>query len=159
MSQPSRVLNYLLIIVGGACLLSGILFVYMILGKLGIIWTPYTCLTDILGQASTPAGRYFETSGTSCSGVGKGPYEISVFASRIRRGKKALIFKYEAMDDGSRDAEPVIVPTDDGAVRISVKHVAAIICQSRHWDTLAVTYDVGRVVDFPGGPWPECPAD
>lgn len=133
-----------------------ILFVYMILGSLGFVWTPYTCLTDVLGQTSTPAGHYFEVSQTSCAGLGKGPAEISVFASKGKRGRKAPIFKYERMSDGSRDAEPVITFFDNRTVRISVKHVAMVICRSRHLENLIIEYDIGRIViDAYDGP-PEC---
>ena len=158
MPQPSRIITYVLLFIGGACLLSIVLFVYMILGKLGLVWTPDTCLTDALGQVSTSAG-YFATSQTSCSAIAKGETDISVVASQTKQGKKTLIFKYERMHDGSRDAEPVIALVDGRTARISVKHVGSIICRNGHWDTLAVEYDIGRIVDFPGGPWPECPQD
>jgi hypothetical protein len=46
-----------------------------------------------------------------------------------------------------RDTEPVVTSVNDRAVRISVKHVAMIICRTRRWETLAVEYDIGRVVD------------
>ncbi|CAN5814744.1 hypothetical protein BH11PSE3_BH11PSE3_36490 [soil metagenome] len=139
-------------------MLSSLLFVYMILGSLGLVWTPYTCLTDVLGRASTPAGHYFEASETSCSGVGKGPYEISIFASKTRRGTKALIFRYEPTNEG-RDTEPVITPIDDRAIRISVKHVAMIICRNRRWNSLTVEYDIGRVFDTYVTPPGECAQD
>ena len=135
-------------------------WLWMMLGNFGVVWSPYTCLTDPLGKTSDPAGFRFLVSQTTCSGIGKGPTEVSVFASKtglMRR--RTLIFKYESMADDSRDAEPVIEPSVDGTVRISVKHLAMIICQSTRWETLAVAYDIGRVVDFPGGPWPECPHD
>ncbi|MPZ32395.1 MAG: hypothetical protein GEV13_15585 [Rhodospirillales bacterium] len=159
MPRLSTLLKYLAAFISGALVLSGILFVYMLLGAIGFVWTPYTCLTDVLGQASSPAGHYFEVSQTSCSGIGKGPAEISVFASKSKRGKKALIFKYERMHDGSRDAEPVITAVDDRTIRISVKHVAMIICRTRRWETLAVEYDIGRVIDSYVDPPGECAQD
>jgi hypothetical protein len=152
-------LECLALFVGGACLLSALLFVYMILGMLGIIWTPCTCLTDMLLQRSTPQGYYFEASQTSCSGVGKGPAGISVFASKAKGGKKALIFEYERMNDDSRDAEPAVTLVDDRTVRIAVKYVAEIICKSRNWDALAVKYDIGCVVDTDGNPPAACVRD
>src|SRR5215213_11436523 len=155
MPRLSTFLKYLAAFIGGALVLSGILFVYMLLGAIGFVWTPYTCLTDVLGRASSPAGHYFEVSETSCSGIGKGPAEISVFASKSKRGKKALIFKYEPMNDG-RDTEPVVTSVDDRAVRISVKHVAMIICRTGRWETLAVEYDIGRVVHTYVNPPGEC---
>src|SRR5882757_6301107 len=127
MPRLSTVLKYLAAFIGGTLVLSGLLFVYMLLGAVGLVWTPYTCLTDVLRQTSTPAGHYFEATETSCSGLGKGPAEISVFAAMSKRGKKALIFKYEPMNDGW-DTEPVVTSVDDRTVRISVKHVAMIIC-------------------------------
>jgi hypothetical protein len=61
------------------------------------------------------------------------------------------------MSDGSRDAEPVVTSLDDHTIRISVKHIAAIICSSRRWETLAIEYDIGRVVDTDDGKPPgEC---
>jgi len=158
MPRLSTFLKYLAAFIGGALVLSGILFVYMLLGAIGFVWTPYTCLTDVLGRASSPAGHYFEVSETSCSGIGKGPAEISVFASKSKRGKKALIFKYEPMNDG-RDTEPVVTSVDDRAVRISVKHVAMIICRTGRWETLAVEYDIGRVVHTYVNPPGECTQD
>ncbi len=159
MPQLSTLLKYLLAFIGGGFVVFSILFVYMILGSLGFVWTPYTCLTDVLDQTSTPAGYYFEVSETSCAGLAKGPAEISVFASKGKRGRRALIFKYDRMHDGSRDAEPVITSIDDRTIRISVKHVAMIICRTGRWEALAVEYDIGRVVDTyidsPG----ECPRD
>jgi len=157
--RPSTLLKYLAAFIGGGVVVFSILFVYMILGSLGFVWTPYTCLTDVLGQTSTPAGHYFEVSQTSCAGLGKGPAEISVFASKGKRGTKAPIFKYEPMSDGSRDAEPVITPIDDRTVRISVKHVAMIICRTGRWETLAVEYDIGRVVHTYVDPPGECTRD
>jgi hypothetical protein len=124
----------------------------MILGSLGFVWSPYACLTDVLGRVRTPAGRYFEASQTTCSALAKGATEISVFASQTSRRKKALIFKYERMNDGSRNAEPTITPIDDRIIRISVKHVAEIICQSRRWGAWTIEYDIGRVVDDFGPP-------
>lgn len=159
MSQPSTLLKYLAAFIGGGFVVFGILFVYMILGSLGFVWTPYTCLTDVLGQTSTPAGHHFEVSETSCAGLAKGPAEISVFASKGKRGRKALIFKYERMHDGSRDAEPVIMSVDDRTIRISVKHVAMIICRTGRWEVLAVEYDIGRVVDAYVDPPGACPRD
>lgn len=159
MPRPSTLLRYLVIFISGAVVLSSILFLYMIMGAIGFVWTPWTCLTDVLGQTSGQAGHYFEVSETSCSGIGKGPAEISVFATKHRRGKKTLIFKYESMSDGSRDAEPVVTSIDDRTVRISVKHVAMIICLTRRWETLAVEYDIGRVVRSYVNPPGECPRD
>jgi hypothetical protein len=160
MPRPSTVLKYLAVFIVGAFVLSGILYVYMLLGAIGLVWTPYTCLTDVLGQTSSHAGHYFEVSQTSCSGIGKGPAEISVFASKDTRGKKALIFKYESMSDASRDAEPVVEAVDDRTVRISVKHVAMIICRSTRWGPLAVEYNIGRVVRAgDGSPQGECPTN
>lgn len=146
MSKPSSLFKYLAAFIGGALVLSSALYVYMILGALGFVWTPYTCLTDVLGQTSGPAGHFSQVSESSCSGVGKGPAYISVFASKAKGQRKSLIFKYEAMHDGSRDAEPVITFIEDRTVRISVKHVAMIVCRSRRWDTLAIEYDIGRIV-------------
>src|SRR5689334_20642175 len=108
MPKPSSLSNSPAAFIGGALVLSSALYVYMILGALGFVRTPYTCLTDVLGQTSDPAGHFFEVSESSCSGVGKGPAYISVFASKAKGQRKSLIFKYEAMHDGSRDAEPVI---------------------------------------------------
>jgi hypothetical protein len=161
MPRPLILLRYLAVFIGGALVLSSILYVYMILGAIGFVWTPWTCLTDVLRQTSSPSGHYFEASETSCSGIGKGPAEISVFAAKKRRGKKVLIFKYEAMPDGSRDAEPIVTSVDDRTIRISVKHVAMIICHSKRWEALAIEYDIGRVVDEPddGKPPGECPRD
>jgi hypothetical protein len=144
--QPSTLLKYLAAFIGGGFVVFSILFLYMILGSLGFVWTPHTCLTDMLGQTSTPTGLHFEVSQTSCAGLAKGPAEISVFASKGKRGRKALIFKYEAMHDGSRDAEPVVTSIDDRTIRISVKHVAMIICRTGRWETSTVEYDIGRVV-------------
>jgi hypothetical protein len=205
MPKPSPILTQIVIFIGGAGLLGGVFFVYTILGSLGLVWTPYTCLTDLVGKASTPAGHFaagvisvivaayplnwlwmmlgtfgvvwspynclteplgktsdpagfrFLISQTTRSGIGKGPTEVSVFASKtglMRR--RTLIFKYESMADDSRDAEPVIEPSVDNTVRISVKHVAMIICQSTHRETLAVAYDIGRVVRSSGRPLGEC---
>lgn len=161
MQRLLTLLKYLAMFIGGAFVLSGILYAYMILGALGFVWTPWTCLTDVLGQTSSQAGHYFETSLTSCSGLGKGPAEISVFAAKNRRAKKALIFKYEPMYDGSRDAEPIVTSIDDRTIRISVKHVGMIICRSGRWEALAIEYDIGRVADEPddGKPPGECPRD
>lgn len=104
-------------------------------------------------------GVYFEVSETSCSGLGKGPADISVFASRTKRNRRTLIFKYERMHDGSRDAEPVITSTDDRTIRISVKHVAMIICRRGQRENLTIEYDIARiVVEAYDGP-PECKAN
>jgi hypothetical protein len=70
-----------------------------------------------------------------------------------------LIFKYERMHDGSRDAEPVVTTVDDRTIRISVKHIAMIICRSKHWEGLTIEYDIGRVVDNYVDPPGECAQD
>lgn len=159
MPRPSTLLKYLAAFIGGGFVVFSLLFLYMILGSLGFVWTPYTCLTDVLSQTSTAAGHYFEVSETSCAGLAKGPAEISVFASKGKRGRKALIFKYERMHDGSRDAEPVVTFIDDRTVRISVKHIAMIICRTSRWETVDVEYDVGRVVYAYINPPGECAQD
>jgi hypothetical protein len=151
-----KLVKYIAVIIGGGLVLLCALFVYMLLGAIGLVWTPYTCLTDVLEQAAIAQGRYFEVSETSCSGLGKGPADISVFASRTKRDRGTLIFKYERMHDGSRDAEPVITSTDDRTIRISVKHVATIICRSGQWENQTIEYDIARiVVEAYDGP-PEC---
>jgi hypothetical protein len=147
MPKSSTFLKYFAGFAGGALVLSIVFFFYMILGAIGLVWTPYTCLTDVLAETSTSPGHYFEVSQTSCSGIGKGAAEISVFASKARRGRKVLIFKYERMNDGSRDAEPVVTPVDDRTTRISVKHIARLICRAERWEALAIEYDIGRVVE------------
>ena len=159
MPRLSTLLKYLAMFIGGALVLSIFLFIYMILGAIGFVWTPYTCLTDVLGQTSSRAGHYFEVSETSCSGLGKGPAEISVFASKNKRGKKTLIFKYERMHDGSPDAEPVVTTVDEHTIGISVKHIAMIICRSKHWEGAAIEYNIGRVVDDYVDPPRECAKD
>lgn len=63
------------------------------------------------------------------------------------------------MHDGSRDAEPVVAAVDDRTIRISVKHIAMIICRTGHWQTLVVDCDIGRVVDSYVDPPGECPRD
>lgn len=158
MPKPATFLKYFAVFAGGAVVLFVVFFVYMILGAIGLVWTPYTCLTDVLEQTFTSSGHYFEVSQTSCSGIGKGSAEISVSASKTKRGKKVLIFKYESMHDGSRDAEPVITPVDDRTIQISVKHIASLICRVERWEALTVEYDIGRVVE--GNPSPrECVQD
>ncbi len=129
--------------------------IYLFVASFGLIWTPYTCLTDVHGRFSGPSGVRFEISETSCSIVAKGPSEISVFVSKANWRKKTLLFKYVSMDDGSSDALPVVTPIDEHTVQISVKHVASIVCRTDKWGTLAVRYNVGVVVDpgedLPGG--------
>lgn len=159
MPQPSTLLKYLAALIGGGFIVFGILFVYMILGSLGFVWTPYTCLTDILGQTFTPAGHYFEVSQTSCAGLAKGPAEISVFAAKGKRARKTLIFRYEPMHDGSRDGEPVVTSIDDRTIRISVKHIEKVICRAARWETLAVEYDIGRAFYTYLNPPGECAQD
>ena len=129
--------------------------IYLFLASFGLIWTPYTCLTDVRGRFAGPSGARFEVSETSCSMFAKGPSEISVFVSRANWRGKTLLFKYVMMHDGSSDALPVVTPIDDRTVQISVKHVASIVCRTGKWRTLAVRYNVGVVVDpgdgLPGG--------
>lgn len=160
MPRLHTLLKCLVAFIAGGVVLFSILYAYMILGAIGFVWTPWTCLTDVLWRTSSQAGHYFEASETSCSGIAKGPTEISVFAAKNRRAKKALIFKYEAMAEGSR-GEPFITSIDDRTIRVSVKHVAMIICRSRRWEAFAIEYDIGRVVDEPddGKPPGECPRD
>ena len=121
--------------------------IYLFLASFGLIWTPYTCLTNVLGGFSGPSGVRFEISETSCSIVAKGPGEISVFVSKANWRKKTLLFKYEAMHDSSSDALPVVTSVDEHTVQISVKHVASIVCRTDKWGTLAVRYNIGLVVD------------
>lgn len=151
-----KLLKYVAAIIGGGLVLLIAFFVYMLLGAIGLVWTPYTCLTDVLEQGSIAQGHYFEVSERSCSGLGKGPAEISVFVSETKRAKKTLIFKYERMHDGSRDAEPIITSTDDRTIRISVKHVASINCRSGRWKNQTVEYDIGRIIVEAYDGSPEC---
>jgi len=129
--------------------------IYLFVASFGLIWTPYTCLTDVRGRFSDPSGVRFEISETSCSMFAKGPSEISVFVSKANRRKKTLLFKYVMMHDGSSDALPVVTSIDEHTVQISVKHVASIVCRTGKWGTLAVRYNIGLVVDpgegLPGG--------
>ncbi len=129
--------------------------IYLFLASFGLIWTPYTCLADVDGRFSGPAGVRFEVSETSCSIVAKGPSEISVFVSEANGRKKALLFKYVSMHDSSSDALPVVTAIDDHTVQISLKHAASVICRTDKWGALAVRYDIGVVVDpgagLPGG--------
>jgi hypothetical protein len=115
----------------------------MILSKLGIIWTPFTCLTDELGQTSTPAG-YLEASQINCSAIAKEASEISVFASKTKRGKKTLIFKYKRANDDSRNAEPVIEIVKDDTVRITVGLMETMVCRRERWERLTIEYRIGR---------------
>ena len=71
--------------------------IYLFLASFGLIWTPYTCLTDVHGRFSGPSGVRFE---------------ISVFVSRANWRGKTLLFKYESMHDGSSDALPVVTSID-----------------------------------------------
>ena len=121
--------------------------IYLFLASFGLIWTPYTCLTDVRGGFSGPSRVRFEISETSCSMFAKGPSEISVFVSKANWRKKTLLFKYVLMHDSSSDALPVVTPVDEHTVQISVKHVASIVCRTDKWGTLAVRYNIGLVVD------------
>lgn len=129
--------------------------IYLFVASFGLIWTPYTCLTDVRGRFSGPSGVRFESSETSCSMFAKGPSELSVFVSKANWRRKTLLFKYVMMHDGSSDALPVVTSVDEHTVQISVKHVASIVCRTDKWGTLAVRYNVGVVVDpgdgLPGG--------
>ena len=136
-----RVLTYFLIVVGGTCLVSGVFFVYMILSKLGIIWTPFSCLTDELGQISTSAG-YFE---------------ISLVASKTKREKKALIFKYKRANDDSPSAEPAIEIVNNDTIRITVTFVETIICRRERWENVAIQYRIGREFEPAESPPRNCP--
>ena len=151
-----RALNYFLIVVGGTCLVAGMFFVYMLLSKLGIIWTPFTCLTDEVGQLSTSAG-YFEASQTTCSAIAKGPTVISLVASKTKRGKKTLIFKYVRAYDDSPSAEPAIETVDNDTVRITVTFVGRIICRREHWENVAIQYRIGQEFEAAVSPLPSCP--
>ena len=151
-----RVLTYFLIVVGGTCLVSGVFFVYMILSKLGIIWTPFSCLTDELGQISTSAG-YFEASQTNCSAIAKEPSEISLVASKTKREKKALIFKYKRANDDSPSAEPAIEIVNNDTIRITVTFVETIICRRERWENVAIQYRIGREFEPAESPPRNCP--
>lgn len=156
MSKLLSAAKILLGVLGAAAALFIVFVAWLILGTFGVVWSPFNCLTDIIEKMSGMSGHDFLISQTTCAGIGKGPAEISVFASEAKR--RALIFKYERMHDGSRDAEPVVTPVDDRTVRISVKHVAMVICRAERWDTLAIEYGIGRVVE--GDPSPrECVQD
>ena len=135
---------------------GAVFVIYLFLAFVGIAWSPYTCLTDTAKGISGPSGHGFEISETSCSGVGKGPSEISVFVSRADPRKKALLFKYEAMHDGNPDALPIITTVDERTAKITVKHVASIICRTGKWQTLTIDYSIGRVVDAGEGAPNEC---
>lgn len=52
-----KLVKYIAVIIGGGLVLLCALFVYMLLGAIGLVWTPYTCLTDVLEQAAIAQGR------------------------------------------------------------------------------------------------------
>jgi len=141
----------------GGVIIGGALYFYLLLGSIELVWSPYTCLTREYEQTMTLPQHSFRVIEESCSTIAKGPSEISVFAKRFDRAwGKTLLFKYERMNDGSADAEPVLSPGANGGVRISVKHVAEIVCLRWHWGGLEIEYDIGRVVDTEPWPPPEC---
>ena len=74
--------------------------IYLFVASFGLIWTPYTCLTDVRGRFSGPSGVRFEISETSCSMFAKGPSEISVFVSRANlRDSVTLNLRYYLTSD------------------------------------------------------------
>jgi hypothetical protein len=68
--------------------------VYLYLAAIGLIWTPYTCITDTIQEIANLSGYDFKVTETSCSTIAKTGF-VSVYISRDHRNKPILLFKYD----------------------------------------------------------------
>jgi hypothetical protein len=118
--------------------------VYLYLAAIGLIWTPYTCLTDTIQEIANLSGYDFKVTETSCSTIAKTGF-VSVYISRAQRNNPILLFKY---DPAGVVPYPSITVSDMRYVTIAVPVVSEIILQRHKWQEVSIDYDIGNVI-FP----------
>jgi hypothetical protein len=124
----------------------GVLYFY--LAAIGLIWTPYTCLTDTIQEIANLSGYDFKVTETSCSTIAKTGF-VSVDISLAHRNKPILLFKY---DPAGVVPYPSITVSDMRHVTITVPVVSEVILERYEWrsvsGTVSADYRIGRVI-FP----------
>jgi len=101
-----------------------------------------TC--DNAGMNFGGSGFDFEISETDCDTLAKDA-SISVFATRVGRANKTLVFKYGP--DGVDDL-PVITSMDQHEVQISIEKISDQMYRLDHLPDLAIAYKIG-VIEYP----------
>jgi hypothetical protein len=119
---------------------------YFYLAAIGLIWTPYTCLTDTIQEISDLSGYDFKVTETSCTTIGNDT-SVSVYISPTGRKKAVLLFKY---DPAGVVPYPSITVSDMRHVIITVPIVSEVILERHEWrsvsGTVSVDYHIGRVI-------------
>jgi len=138
-------------------LVIGIAWSWLQLGSIRPAWPLFTCTTTFQERVTGVSGHDFEVNEVLCSESGKEPSDVSIFAARTgSTPRRALVFRYARLQDGSPDTWPVIMPVEHGAVRFFVGHVASVACRTRRWDGLLLEYDIARVAHPASAAPPEC---
>jgi hypothetical protein len=124
----------------------GVLYFY--LAAIGLIWTPYTCITDTIQEISNLSGYDFKVTETNCTTIGNDT-SVSVYISPTGRKKAVLLFKYAP---AGTDPYPTIAVSEGRSVSITVPVVSEVILERYEWrsvsGTVSVDYHIGHVM-FP----------
>ena len=96
--------------------------IYLPLGWIGVVWTPYSCITEELGRLAGVSGFNFEIIETDCVWPGSNPI-VSVYVSRPGRVNKTLLMEYGPVNE---ETLPVISSTGPNAVQISITAISSL---------------------------------
>jgi hypothetical protein len=122
----------------------GVLYLY--LAAIGLIWTPYTCITDTIQEIANLSSYDFKVTETGCSTIAKTGF-VSVYISRAHGTKPILLFKY---DPAGVVPYPSIAVSDMRHVTITVPVVSEVFLERYEWrsvsGTVSVDYHIGRVI-------------
>lgn len=141
-------------------LLAAAAWSWLQLGSIRSAWPFFACTTIFEERVTGLSGYDFEVTEARCSQSSKEPSDVSVVAARTGSSpRRALVFRYARIQDGSAETLPLIMPAEDGTVRLLVDHVASVGCRTRRWDGLLLEYDITRVAHPASAAPPECPAD
>jgi hypothetical protein len=125
--------------IGIAILLLGL---YLISATLGLIWTPYTCMSSTIQTITNLSGYDFKVIETDCSTIGEDA-SVSVYISLAGRKKEVLLFKY---GPAGINPYPSIAVSDPGNVSISIPVVSDLILQRHKWLNVSIDYRIGQVM-------------
>jgi hypothetical protein len=136
-----------------ACIIGSLLGMAYALTRLEGIATADACISEALGTIPNLYGAKFEIISTNCDTLTKDE-AIRVYVSRAAaegdswfarwRNRRELIFDYDpAMDE----RPPVIEPSGNHRVVISVAKASHIFLQRRTWQNVSIDYRIGRIIN------------
>lgn len=124
------------------CVILPLAGAYLVLARLGLIWTPYTCITETRQKILNLSGYDFAITETDCSTIVEDA-SVSVYVSVTGERGRALLFKYGPASD---TILPSITVSDRGHISISIPVIADVYLQRHRWCKASIDYDIGRVI-------------